>query len=161
MGPGAAGAAGDHGHRDCLTSADHGCFQRHQTSDTARLPAAPEHPAHQRARHRPDLHAPGQLGPVCHHRAGSTAVSLVQQPGGGLRHCGVYRHADHHHTDLLRDPLRLEVPAVAVSGCHRHFLCGGLCLFCLQHDEAVCWRLVSAGHWRRDFHADDHLEKRP
>ena len=33
--------------------------------------------------------------------------------------------------------------------------------FCLQHDEAVCRRLVSAGHWRRDFHADDHLEKRP
>jgi hypothetical protein len=108
VGAAAAGAAGHHGHGDRLAGADHRRLQRHQAGHPAGLPAAPEHRAHQRARHRPDLHAAGQLGPVRGHRAGGGDVPLVEQPGRGLRHRGDHRHADHHHPDLLRDPLRLE-----------------------------------------------------
>jgi hypothetical protein len=49
----------------------------------------------------------GQLGAVrADHRAGGGDVPLVEQPGRGLRHCGLHAgHADHHRADLLRDSL--------------------------------------------------------
>ncbi len=56
----------------------------------------------------------------------------------------VTRHADHDHADLLRDPLRLELPAGSVHRRHRLFLRGGLRVFRVQPDEAVRGRLVPA-----------------
>jgi hypothetical protein len=62
---------------------------------------------------------------------------LQLQSGGGLRHCGVYRHAHHHGADIFRHPPRLEIPAVAVPGGHWLFLRGGSGLLGLQHVQAV------------------------
>jgi K+ transporter len=61
---------------------------------------APADPAHQCERYRPDLSALCELGPVRLDRAGSRAVPFVKQSGSGLRHRGVYRHADHHRADI-------------------------------------------------------------
>jgi KUP system potassium uptake protein len=73
----AAGGAGHHGHGDRLAGADHRGLQRHQTGHAARLPAAPAHPPHQRARHRADLHPLRQLGAVRRHRAGGGDVQVL------------------------------------------------------------------------------------
>ena len=70
--------------------------------------------AHLRARDRADLRAVRQLGPVRLHRRRRRLLRLEQQAGRGLRHRGDDRHADHDDDDLLRHPLRLEVPVVAV-----------------------------------------------
>jgi hypothetical protein len=80
-------------------------------------------------------------------RAGGGDVPLVQQPGGGLRHRGDAGHADHHGADLLRHPLRLEVPAGAVRGATGWFFIVDL-RSSLQPAQAVPRRLVPAGHRR-------------
>jgi KUP system potassium uptake protein len=108
-----------------------------QTGDSAGLFAALEHHPHQRARHRANLHSAGQLGPVCHHCSGRGAVPLVGQPGGGVWHCGVYRHAHHHRVDLLRDSLQMEVPPGVVFCRHRLVFHSGFHVFCLQPAQAV------------------------
>ncbi len=85
----------------------------HQAGDAARLPAAAAHRPHLGARDRADLPAVRQLGPVRRHRHRRRLLRLEQQAGRGLRHHGDDRHADHDDDDLLRRPLRLEVPVVA------------------------------------------------
>ena len=77
--------------------------------------------AHLGARDRPDLRAVRQLEPVLRHRRRRRRCSArATHAGRGLRHRGDDRHADHDDDDLLRDPLRLEVPAgrcaVAATG---------------------------------------------
>ena len=62
----------------------------------------------------------------------------------GLRHRGDDRHADHDHDDLLRHPLRLEVPVVAVARGDRLFLPRRLRLLQRQHRQGVRRRLVPA-----------------
>jgi hypothetical protein len=79
LGAAAAGGAGHRRHRDRLAGADHRRLQRDQAGGAARLPAAAERAAHQRARHRADLHAGGELGPVRGHRDGRGAVPLLQR----------------------------------------------------------------------------------
>jgi KUP system potassium uptake protein len=77
------------------------------------------------------------LGLVCRHRAGGGDVQVLKQPGRGLWHCGVHRHAHHHDIDLLRGALPVEIPAVAVSAVHGHLLCCGLLVLGLQLAQAV------------------------
>jgi len=85
-------------------------------------------------------------------------TGAFEQSGGRLRHCRLRRHADHHHPDLLRHPLRLELPAGLVHWGHQRIFRGRFRLFCVQPDEAVCRRLVPLDDWRRGVHPDGDLE---
>ena len=150
------------GHGDRLAGAHHRRLQRHAAGDPARLLAAPATSSTPACATRgPDLRPLRQLGPVRRHRAGGRDVPLVEQPGGGLRHRGHHRHADHHRADLLRDPLRLEVPAGAVHRRHRLVLRRRLPVLRLQPAQAVRGRLVPAADRRRHLHADADLEGGP
>jgi KUP system potassium uptake protein len=97
---------------------------------------------HLRQRDGPDLRALHQLDALRLHRAGGGGVRQQQQAGLGLRHRGDHRHADHHDDDVLRDPLRLEVPLVGVRCGHRLLLRGRHGVLLGQHREGVRRRLV-------------------
>ena len=160
VGPGAAGADGHGGHGHRFPGVDYRRLQRDAPGDSTGLPASPDHRAHQRAHGRPNLHSPGQLELVCGDRAGGGDVPLVEQPGGGLRHCGDHRHADHHDTDLLRDPLCVEAPPGAVHHCDGGLLRDRFPVLRIEPAEATRRRLVPADDRWRGFHADDHVEGR-
>jgi KUP system potassium uptake protein len=87
-------------------------------------------------------------------------VPLVQQSCGGLRHCSVHRHADHHCADLLRDPFRLEATPCTVHRRHRVLFCGGPGLLGLQPAQAARRWLVPAGDRCGHLHADAYLVRR-
>ena len=114
-----------------------GAFSVTKQGDPTGLLAAPEHPAHQHPGHRADLYSRRELGLVCGHCAGGGDVQDLGQPGGCLRYCGVHRHADHHAADLLRDPLRLALPARAVPGGYWRVFCRGPAVLGLQPAEVV------------------------
>ena len=80
---------------------------------------------------------------------GGRAVRLEQPSRRRLRHRGDDRHADHDDDDLLRDPLRLEVPVVAVLRGDRLLLHRRLRLLQRQHRQGVRRRLVPAADRRR------------
>ena len=143
-----ADRAGDGGDGDRLAGAHHGRLFGHQAGDPARLPAAPARAAHLGARDRADLPAVRELGPVRLHRARRRAVRLEQQAGRRLRHGGDDRHAHHDDHDLLRDPLRLEVPLVAVRGGDGLLLPRRLRLLLGQHRQGARRRLVPDRHRR-------------
>ena len=111
----------------------------------------------------PDLHPVRQLGPVRGDRAGGGDVPLVEQPGGGLRHRGDAGHADHHHADLLRDPLRAGSTrcalCIAATGCvlRGRPRCSSppTCSSCSHGGWFPL--LIGGVH----LHADDDLEGRP
>jgi KUP system potassium uptake protein len=87
---------GHHGHSDCIAGPD---FRRvfSVTKQVMQLGYLPRlQLLHTSVRDRADLHSLRQLGPVRDHRAGRGHVQVEQQPGSGLRHCRVHRHADHH-----------------------------------------------------------------
>jgi len=106
------------GDGDRIAGADHRRLQRHQAGHPARLPAAHPDPAHQRARHRADLHPLCELEPVPDHCAGGDSVQVQQQYGGGLRDCGDPGHDHHHGAHLLCIALWLEICAVFNCRCH-------------------------------------------
>ena len=156
-----ADRAGHLRHRDRVAGADHRGVFGHQAGNSTRLPAAHAHPAHLGQGNRPDLRAVHQLESVRLHRAGSAGVRFKQQARRGLRHRRHDRHADHHHDDILRDPLCLELPVDAVHRGDRLFLRGRLRLLRRQLHQGVRRRLVPAGDRRADVHADDDLEAGP
>ena len=146
---------------DRLAGADHGGVLGHQAGDPARLPAAHAHLAHLGARDRAGLPAVHQLALLRLHLRRRRAVRLEQQARGGLRHHGHDRHADHDDDDLLRHPLRLEVPLVAVHRSDRLLLRRRLHVLRRQRRQGARRRLVPAGARRRDVHLHDDLEAGP
>ena len=65
-------------------------------------------------------------------------------PGAGLRRGAHRHHAGHHHPHLLRDPLRLALPAVAVPVRHRLLLPHRRRLLRLGDAQGAARRLVPA-----------------
>ena len=83
------------------------------------------------------------------------------QPGVGLRHRGHAGHDHHHGDDLLRHPLRLEVPAAAVPRGDRVLLRHRRHVLRLEPAQAAGRRLVPDRHRHRHVRADDHLDAGP
>ena len=160
LGAAAAGVPGHGRHGDRLAGADLGRLLGHQAGDAAGHPAAHADPAHLRARHRPDLRALRQLGPVRLHRAGGGDVQVIVESGVGLRHRRHAGHDHHHRDDLLRHPLRLEIPAAAVPGGDRLLLRRRLRVLRVEPVEVAGRWLVSDRHRHRHVRADDHLDAR-
>ena len=156
-----ADRAGHLRHGDRFAGPDHGGVLGDQAGDPARLPAAPARPAHLGARDRPDLRALRQLGPVLLHRHRRGPVRHQRRAGRGLRHHRHDRHADHDDDDLLRRPLRLEVPVVAGDRGDGLLLHRRLHLLRRQRRQGGRRRLVPAAHRRLHVHADDDLEAGP
>ena len=141
-----------------VAGAHHRRVLAHAAGHAARLSTAPAHPAHVGARDRPGLRPVRQLGPVLrrHHRR--RAVRLERQPRRRIRHHGDDRHADHDDDDLLRRPLRLEVPVGGRDRRDRLLLRRRLHLPRRQRRQGDRRRLVPAADRRLHVHADDDLE---
>ncbi|CAF0942477.1 unnamed protein product [Rotaria sp. Silwood1] len=148
------------GHRR-VAGAHHGRLLGHQAGHPAGHHAAAARAAHQRARHRPDLRALHQLGPVRAGRRRRRVLRLVHQAGRRLRRGRHHRHDDHDGDDLLRHPLRLALPAGAVRGGHRHLLRHRRDLPRVQPAEAAARRLVPADDRHLRVHADADVEAGP
>ena len=140
-----ADRAGDLRRGDRLAGADHGGVLGHQAGDPARLPAAPADPAHLGASETGQIYVPfvnwGLFAGIV---IAVVAVRLERRPRRRLRHHGDDRHADHDDDDLLRHPLRLEVPVVAVVARDRILLRRRLHVPRRQHRQGDRRRLVPA-----------------
>lgn len=109
LGHAAARAARHRRDRHRLASAHHRHLLAHAQRRAARLPAAPQHPPHLRARPWPDLHPAGEL--AAHARLSHTRRRLLHLVESRRR---VWRgrdddHAHHHHPVLLCRTTSVEV----------------------------------------------------
>ena len=154
---------GDLRHGDRLAGADHGGVLGHQAGDPARLPAAPAHRAHLRARDRADLRAVRQLGPVRLHRASRS--SLFGSSSKLAAAYGIAVTIDMLIT-TIDDLLRRSATAGSTRGrCASRatgfFFVVDFAFFAANIVKVLRRRLVPARHRRRDVHADDDLEAGP
>ena len=162
VGAAAAGGAGHRGHGDRVAGADHRRLQRHAAGDPARLPAAPEHRAHQRARHAGQIYIPfvnwGLFVAIV------LAVVMFRSSSNLAAAYGIAVTTDMLITTVLtffviryawKYPLALCIAATGV------FFVVDFAVLRLQPAQAVRRRLVPAADRRRHLHADDDLEGRP
>ena len=158
-----ADRAGDLRRGDRLAGADHGGVLGHQAGDPARLPAAPAH------RRTPPCSETGQIYvPFVNWGLFAGIVIAVVLFGSserarrGLRHHGDDRHADHDDDDLLRRPLRLEVPVVAgASRATGFFFLVDFAFFAANIVKVFDGGWFPLADRRRHVHADDDLEAGP
>ena len=135
---------------DCIAGDDLRRLFDDAAGDPARLSSAPRDPAHLRQHDGADLYSRGELDIA---RCGDRRrhwIWLLVAACERVRRRGDGHDADYHSADLLRDPLRLALPAAVLRGdhellcCRRHYLsCGSVAQAVRGWLDAAC---VGDGH---------------
>ena len=128
--------------------------------DAPRLHPAPQDPAHQRGRGRPDLHPGGELGADGHGHPARPVLPEFEQPRRRLRHRR-HRRDVHRHLPAHRRPVRaVEVEALDRGADPGRLLPRRHRLFRGQPHQGARRRLVPAAGRPVRLHPAHHLGAR-